>query len=134
MLQSVEASLTPLAARFRRSAGDALTQPAASLPRSAGDSTELRQARTTGRLAPSSPRSKGGHTREDGKTGTSCGNNRDWVQCSAPSILASTSTRYKLPRLAEFPILPKQPFKFILHFFVVGLMKLSRQSIRLLAY
>src|SRR5262245_65768481 len=49
---------------------------------------------------------------------------------SAPSILASTSTRYKLPWLSEFPILPKQAFQFILHFHIMCFMEFTRQCIR----
>src|SRR4030095_679320 len=41
-----------------RSAGDRTTRPGATGPQSAGDSTELHQANSTGRLAPSSPHSK----------------------------------------------------------------------------
>jgi hypothetical protein len=39
------------------------------------------------------------------------------------------SWRYKLPRLFEFPILPKQAFKFIFHSRVVCLVEFASQSI-----
>jgi|RhiMetdeSRZDD1v2_1073273.scaffolds.fasta_scaffold281263_1 hypothetical protein len=46
-----------------QSAGEARTRPVAfSPPRSAAEPTGLRQVRSTGRLAPSSPRSKAWHT------------------------------------------------------------------------
>jgi hypothetical protein len=40
------------------------------------------------------------------------------------------STRYKLPRLSEFPILLEQALKFVLHSHIMSLMKFPRQCIR----
>src|SRR5262249_3726441 len=96
-------------------------------PRSAEGSIEPPQGRTTGRQARSSLRSKGGRRGRWEKTGTSSHEYEGLGSNTRPlSILASTSTRYKLPRLSEFPILPKQALKFVLYSHVVCLVEFTR--------